>query len=224
MADPSDDESVHEPPAPDVLHAFRAQLTPDFMQDARRYARRRAKLVREVGRRIDPLYHHDLVQDALKDTWSGAARWDPSRQSLLEHVRDLIKQRTFNDRRRARRYRHVSIHAARAANDEISLTNLSIEAVMSEAHSFHGDINPALLSSLLDQVVVELHRLPIRNPDARAVLGCWANGITDGSEVMALTGLSENAYRKARMRILYLAKYLPPELREAAEELLRSAS
>jgi len=206
-----------------VLDAFRKQLTAEFMQDARRYARKRAKLVREVGRRNDPGYHHDLVQQALADTWSGAASWNPSRRSLLEHVYDLVKQRTFNDRRSLRTERHVSIHApTRAANDEISLTARTIEEQISETSDRR--VSPVLVSHLLDRVVSELHRLTARDADARAIIGCWSRGFIEASDVMTLTGFSEYHYHKVRERILYLAKYLPPELREAAEELLRSAS
>lgn len=224
MADTSDDEPVPASPSPDVLHAFRDQLTPELIKAARRYARQRAKLVREVRRRIDPLYHLELVQDALGDTWRGTVRWDPARRSLLDHVRDVIRQRTFNDRRRAGVYQHVSMHHSPVANDEVSMTGLTIEAEMAQAHGSGAVPSPAIVATLLDQVVLELHRLAARDLDARAILGCWAKGITDGSEVMDLTGLAENDYRKARQRILYLARHLPPELRDAAEDTLRSAS
>jgi hypothetical protein len=225
MADTRDEDTVPASPPPAVLDAFRKQLTSEFMRDARRYARKRAKLVRAVGRRNDPSYHQDLVQQALADIWSGAAVWDPGRRPLLDHVRDLIRQRTFNDRRRLRHRQQVSIYAPNhAANDEVSLTSLSIEAQMSEAHPSRTSISPLLVSRLVDRVVLELHRLAARDEGACAILGCWASGVIDASDVMTLTELNEVEYHRARIRILYLAKHLPPELREAAQELLRSVS
>ncbi len=232
MADPRDDDSVPASPPPAVLDAFRKQLTAAFMQDARRYARKRAKLVRVVGRRHDPNDYHELVQQALHDTWRGAAWWDPAEKDLLDHVRDLIKQRTSNERRRlaneGERHqgpRHVSLDApSRAANDEVSSTGLTIAEQTSDAQLADGTVNPARVFDLLRRVIVELHRLAARDVDARAILGCWAKGVIEPSDVMTLTGFSERHYYLVRDRILYLAKYLPPELREAVEDLLRSAS
>lgn len=100
------------------------------------------------------------------------------------------------------------------------MTGLTIEAEMTQAHGSGGVPSPTVVETLLDRVVLELHRLAARDLDACAILGCWAKGITDGSEVMDLTGLAENDYRKARQRILYLARHLPAELREAAEDTL----
>ncbi len=60
--------------------------------------------------------------------------------------------------------------------------------------------------------------------DAIAMLWCWQQSILDRDEVMAIVALDESRYQRARKRLLYLAKHLPPELREAAQDLLRSAS
>lgn len=225
MADTSDDEQVPASPPTAVLDAYREQLTPEFMREARRYARKRAKYLREVGRRYDPTYHHDLVQQALADTWSGKARWEPSEVSLLKHVRGLVRQRTSNERRNLKVRTHVSLYApVTAANDETSETMLTIEEQVSQPHPALRSISPALISSLADRVLIELHRLAARDEHARGMIGCWASGVIEAADVMTLTGMSESTYRAVRERILYLAKYLPPELREAAEELLRSVS
>lgn len=225
MADTSDDLPVPASPPSAVLDAFREQLTPEFLRRARRYARKRAKLVREVGRRNDPQHHEDLVQQALSDTWSGVAGWEPSETPLLDHVRDLIKQRTYNERRSLKVRTYVSLHAPmRAANDEVSGTLLTIEEQLTEAHVARRGINRVLLTDVFDRVLTELHRLAARDEKARAILGCWASGISEPADVMTLTGLSDAEFGRARKRILYLARHLPPELRDAAEELLRSVS
>ncbi len=58
----------------------------------------------------------------------------------------------------------------------------------------------------------------------RAIVSAWEHGFVDCDDVLAFAGLSESAYRAALKRIRRLARRLPPDLREAALDLLRSAS
>jgi hypothetical protein len=49
-------------------------------------------------------------------------------------------------------------------------------------------------------------------------------GITERDEIMEITGLGEAAYDRTRKRLLYLSRDLPPDLRDAVHDHLRSAS
>ncbi|MBP6627867.1 MAG: hypothetical protein KA297_00460 [Kofleriaceae bacterium] len=221
MADHRDDD---EPlggasPSPGVLAAFRDQATPALYLAAHRFARQWAKLPRRAGRRVDHLYARELVQDALADTWSGTLRWDPARRSLLHHVRNAIRWRAWNDARHARRFQHVPWNTA--ANDEASAR---IEVEVHDATNTQTDAGPLILVGLIVTLAAELRRLATGDDEANAILDCWAEGVVERDEVMARTHLSAAQYKAARRRLLYLVKRLPPELREAAGDILRSAS
>jgi hypothetical protein len=81
-----------------------------------------------------------------------------------------------------------------------------------------------MMVSLVRRIVEALHQLARDDDEVRAILGCWDHGFTESEDVITLTGLAEPAFRAARQRILRLEKRLPPDLREAALDLLRSAS
>lgn len=219
MADHKDDEPIDgASPSPDVLAAFRVQATPALYQAAFRFARRWARLPRRAGRRIDHLYPRELVQDALGDTWKGTLRWDPARRSLLAHVRNAIRWRAWTDARHARRFPHVTWNTA--ANDE---TATRIEVEVHEA-TLPDDAGPLILVGLIVTLAAELRKLVANDGHAAAILLCWADTVVERDEVMERTGLTAAEYKAARKRLLYLAERLPPELRDAARDILRSAS
>lgn len=220
MADHRDDEPIDgASPSPGVLAAFREQATPALYQAALRFARQWAKLPRRAGRRIDYLYSRELVQDALGDTWKGTLRWDPSRRSLLDHVRNAIRWRAWTDARHARRFPHVAWNTA--ANDEAA-TRIEVEVLDA---SPPDDAGPLILVGLIVTLAAELRRLVADDDgDAATILLCWSDSIVERGEVLERTGLTTSQYKAARKRLLYLAERLPPELREVARDILRSAS
>ncbi|MBZ0231420.1 MAG: hypothetical protein K8M05_03655 [Deltaproteobacteria bacterium] len=159
------------------------------------------------------------MQDALGDTWKGTLRWDPARRSLLDHVRNAIRWRAWTDARHARRFPHVAWNTA--ANDEAAIR---IEVEVLDA-SPADDAGPLILVGLIVTLAAELRRLVADDDgDAAAILLCWADSIVERDEVLERTGLTTAQYKAARKRLLYLAERLPPELREVARDILRSAS
>ncbi len=220
MADERDDEPLGGASrSPDVLAAFRAQATPALYLAAQRFARQWAKLPRRAGRRVDHLYPRELVQDALADTWNGTLAWDPARRSLLDHVRNAIRWRAWNDARHAKRFPHVAWNTA--ANDE---TSVRIEVEVHDTQASQADAAPLILVGLIVTLAAELRRLAEHDDEAQAILDCWADSIVERDDVMARTHFTAAQYKAARRRLLYLVKRLPPELREAASDILRSAS
>jgi hypothetical protein len=77
---------------------------------------------------------------------------------------------------------------------------------------------------LLRRVVHALQQLADDTREVRAILFCWEHGITDPDHVRALAGLPLPAFKAARERISRLAKRLPSQLREAANDVLRKGS
>ena len=194
-------------------HAFQEQATPALSRAALRYARQRTILVRRAGGRIDNLYPRELVQDALTDTWMGTVSWDPGRCSLLDHIRGLIRSRTWKDATGARRSPHLSV-----------TSDTTAEVDTAWRHATTGSISPVVLAALTASVVRDLRRLADGDPAATAVLDAWRDGLIERDEVMKRTGLAERDYKAARARLAYLVSSLPQSLRETALTHLRSAS
>jgi hypothetical protein len=212
MFDPTD---APEPSIESVRAALAEQGTEKVRRAALRYARQRAILVRRAGRRTDDLYPRELAQDALADTWMGTVAWDPARCPLLDHLRDVIRSRSWKDALSARRSPHFSLDA----DDTAAITS---EASLQFAAQ--GATRPIMIAELTVRVVAELRRLSVGDIAATAILEAWADGYIEQEDVMARTGLTGREYRSARRRLTYLVRSLPRSLREATKTLLRSVS
>jgi hypothetical protein len=195
--------------------AFRQQATGDLWRAALRYARRRATLVRRAGARIDHLYAQDLVEDALGDTWIGTqVTWDPSQCSLREHIRTLIRSRSWKDREAAEQRPHISVDWD--ADDAVEMDE-------STRRDMAGRDSPILFGCVIDAIIAELQRQASGDNDALAILAAWREDLSDRDDVIAYTGLSAREYRKARARLTYLVQKLPQPLRDDARTLLKGA-
>jgi hypothetical protein len=192
------------------------QATEDVLEAARQYARQRARLVRRAGVRVDHLYARELVQDAYADTWAGTdVQWDPAQCSLLEHLRGLIRSRTWKDATGARQRPHVSIDW-----DE----DLVTEVDDAHRHGTQGNVSPIVLARVAATVVQDLQRLAAGDAAATAILAAWEDGLVDRDEVIARTALTDKEYKAARARLTYLVLSLPQSLRETARTVLRGKS
>ena len=192
------------------------QTTDELLRAAHRYARQRAAMVRRAGVRVNHLYARELVQDALSDTWLGRdIVWDPAQCSLLEHLRGLIRSRTWKDATSARQRPHVSIDW-----DE------DLIAVIDEAHynGTQGKVSPIVLAQLASTVIQDLQRMSAGDAAATGILAAWQEGLVDRDEVIARTGLTDNEYKAARARLTYLVLSLPHSVRETARAVLRGNS
>lgn len=195
--------------------AFRQQATDELWRAAHRYARRRAALVRRARGRIDHLYAQDLVEDALGDTWIGTqVTWDPTQCSLREHIRQLIRARSWRDREAAEQRPHISVDWD--ADD-------SVETDESTRRGASTPDDLLLLGRVITAIITELQRLAAGDNEVLAILAAWQESLSDRDDVMAYTRLSAREYRRARERVTYLVQKLPESLRDDARALLRSA-
>jgi hypothetical protein len=219
MPETNPDRSRPGPPLAEIRSALAEQDTVELRVKALRYAEERAARVRKAGRPIPKNYAEELVHDAVVSIWLGARGWDPERQSLHYRLCTIIKDRTWREIKRTLKHAHVSF--------DLAVNDASLDADVQDALAAGSvtDCSPVLIAEMTRQVVDEL-RILVRNDrgGAGAIVACWAQGFFEPDEIMALTGLTRNAFEAARLRILRLAKRLPPELREAAQNLLRSAS
>ena len=95
---------------------------------------------------------------------------------------------------------------------------------LTTAHASQGDLSPLMLAAAARAVVSRLGVLAVAHPSARAIAHAWVAGAIERADVMTMTGLSEVEYAAGRRRLLSLVADLPPHLREAVKDLLRSAS
>jgi hypothetical protein len=204
-----------EPP-PSALQALDEQMTPELMEQLRRYAQARAQQVRRAGRPVSETYARELVDDAYADTRVGDLPWDPQCE-LLAHLKAAIKKRTWLEIRHAHRVPLVSLEAA---NDETMSPHM--QRVLARVP--RNDCNPATLYAMATTVCQQLRSLVPRDVEVAAIVRCWADGFLEKDEVTRRTGLTQAAYRCARERLRATCRGLPSELREAAQDLLRSAA
>jgi len=241
MADPpNDDPSLPRPSLPDIQRALAEQYTDNIRHRAERFAKKRAWMVGRAGIPIPALkkYAEELAHDAMASVWLGTRNWDPARP-LLPRLCWIIKDRTWRETKRAQRHQHVSfdlaandaevIDHADAPDDEPMLRTRSandlghdVETALASA-SF-GDCAPIMLATLARKVVDALQQLAQRDATVRAILDAWELGFIERDEVVLVTCLTKRAYDAGRKRIRRLAKRLPPDLREAVDDILRRAS
>lgn len=219
MADPKP-PSGSGPSLEDIRRALAVQYTPPLRDKLLRFAENRVKQMRWARRPPPKNYAKELVHDAMTSIWLGLRRWDPH-QDLEARLRFLIKERTSREMSRAQKYEHVSYDLA--ANDS-DVVNVKVEEKL--AATAPAPASPLVsmhMAIVARQVAAEMVILAHDDGEVRGILACWERGITEPQDIMAITGLSESAFKHARERILRLARHLPPELREAAYDLLRSA-
>ena len=170
----------------DTVHtAFAEQATAKLIADAEAYARRRARGLSKCGS-VECQLASDLVGDALHDTFEGIVRWDPRRKPLLQHINDVVRQRTHNLLRRAERYPHTS-------TSEVDVA--VIEARLSAVES-----NPRLIS-LAEEVLETLRRCATNDADVLALLDAYEAGAVKKTQVMQGCAMPAAAYARARKRL-----------------------
>ena len=103
-----------------------------------------------------------------------------------------------------------------------ALTLPSLMIVMGRKKSSQGDISAVVLPALVARTCHAL-RQATKERDCIDIVRAWELGFIDRDEILALTGLDEAAYRRARGRLFYLAGDLPDELRQLVRDYIRSA-
>jgi len=85
--------------------------------------------------------------------------------------------------------------------------------------------SPSDLRAMLTAICQELRPRLSCDHEASGVVRCWEDGSMERDIVMQMTGLTEAGYERTVKRLFYASRRrLPPELREAAQDLLRKAS
>ncbi len=206
----------------ELARALREQFTPRVNTELRRHAEYRARMVRAAGRTCPPppRYARELVYDAYADTWSGERAWDPTRCSLAEHLRGVIDSRTWNELKSRRQY--TSLDARPIANHNEDRVGDDRLALVDKLTAACGDTSSVAFPALVARTCHAL-RQATKERDCIDIVRAWELGFLDRDEILALTGLDEITYRRARSRLFYLAGDLPDELRQLVRDYIRSA-
>lgn len=83
------------PTDPMLLEAFERELTPDVARRLLELATRRTTMLRAAGVEVGGDEPRRLVHDAIADTLSQLAPWRPEEARLVQHLRGLIRRRTW---------------------------------------------------------------------------------------------------------------------------------
>jgi hypothetical protein len=204
-------------PPPGWRAEFERQATRDLIERLTRYARRRAQMIVRVGRKVDPLYARELVQDAIGDTLEGRRSWDPARTTLLAHLMGVVHSRSGHDLVRAATFRHRSLDDSA---DDNSVDGRPLEAEASHAFARHAGAPEELIVSHARRAVDEIRRACSADRNLFQLLDAFENGKVERRDVMEFTGMSAKTYDNARHRLFRLVAKLPAELHESAAELL----
>jgi hypothetical protein len=197
--------------------AFEKQATRDLVDRVTRYARKRGKMIERVGRKVDPLYARELVQDAIGDTLDGRRVWDPERTTLLAHLMAVVHSRTGHEMVRARHLPHRSLDDSA---DDNSSDGRPLETEASHALARHASVPEELIALHARRAVEALRRASAGDTTMAQLLDAFEHGKVDRRDVMEWSGMSAKTYNNVRHRLMRLVEKLPTELRENVNELL----
>lgn len=195
-------------PSEEWIDAFDEQNTDEMRKAVKRFARSRARWVAQAGGRGDDAYAEELVQDALTDTLFGSLSWDPAAKALAQHIRDVVRCRTKDERRRAGRFRHHSMDALEPSAAAMS----EIEGCLSREHQVASPESIAFSH----QALAYIRDAASKDPPIARIIDAIEAGASEPADIMSVAEMSEKTYRKARLRLARLAKQLPNDVLQGA--------
>ena len=189
------------PFAPDEawLTAYEEQLTPVMV---RRCAAAVTALLRSsagMSRQGAEPYARELVQDALADTFLGVLRWHPSKETLENHLRDVIRWRVRNERQRTAR--HVSLDDPGDSSRQILTAAQEMEAALVGALAHEESAEERAIERL-----AQLRRMAEGDAEVSAMIEVYESGARSRADVMILMDLTSAEYKKIRARLCRLGK------------------
>lgn len=163
-----------------------------MLRRVERYAARRIQGLDKAGFAVDDYAARELVQDALHDTVTGVIHWDHTRKQLDAHLLDILQVRTKRLRRKAERYRHLSLSAQ--SSDDASAQD-EIDAALVEQAPRRS------VSSYAAEVMAELRELAASDELVLRMLDAFDQGASKRAEVIQTAKFSLVQYHNARRRL-----------------------
>ena len=147
-------------------------------------------------------YEHELVQDAIADTALGVLRWDPPRESLKEHILDVIRTRTNHHYLHASRFRHERVDV---------LDGDTAPELVAEVETALDDRAPSsdpAVATLAVELLAELRKRAALDSSVLRMLDAFVCGAVTKADVMHDANLSDSEYHAARIRLGRLVRKL----------------
>lgn len=213
VGESSDDNLRSARPEPLVhaeawIEAFDEQCTEAMLKRLRRYA---LLLARVPGGELlgdAACYAEEQVQAAVTDLVAGVLRWDPSSRNLEPYLTDVIRLRVRRDRKRAARFKQVSINATPCSDRGSPIREADLQ--LAAGASVHGDEREVNGSDSLTRTMQRLRDFLSEDPLALRFLDAIDAIDHDAptrSEIMKVAGLTRAEYHNTRRRIArYLAR------------------
>jgi hypothetical protein len=191
-------------PPPEWRALFRAQATPEMIDDVVAYTASHASCVAYLNGRRTPATVFEMVQDSLGDTFAGVVTWHPDRCSLGMHLKSVIRSRLSHEFERAEHLKHVSLPDV---GDRRATEAIAIDA----APSATGRKN-----RFAEEFTERLRALADGDEPVLQLIECYCDGITERRKVCRATGMTTTTFHNADRRLQRLVTNLPEELRMAA--------
>jgi hypothetical protein len=220
-APPAPRRRKDEPFTPSIewTRALHAQLTAEARVKVLTYAYMLGAGRERAGLVTGDDWAQEAVHAAIGDTLAGRIRWRFERVSLVRHLKDTIRSRTWKEAERSRRFRHVSIDAPEPyAEEEVDEQPTAVEAALTSRRGRRERDELAALD--LQRKVIEGLRAGADDPHQAAILGALEIGLTDKADICAHTGLTGDEYHAARRKLQRRACKLRADLIESAKEAL----
>lgn len=195
---------------PHVL-AELAQFGPEGTRGVLRYAAQRVRMLSDAGCPVANDEAEIIVADAIADTLTGVVTWDP-RYPLSYHLCSVVRTRSSNQLKQARRRGYTSLEAA---HDRDALEPLEDHQAPSRPDVL---VERALVT---EQLYRSVRRQAVRDSLVIALLDAYMIGCVQPHDVMKLTGMTRADFLNARRRLDRMLMQLPPSLRRAAFDVLR---
>lgn len=204
-------------PSENWIEKFEKECIEALLKRARRYA---ARYAQGVGWEFPSASTHDpddVVANVVRDTLSGALRWNHETEEFAQHLFDAIRSRVTCHVERAKRYRHESIDATDANG---------VSPIMSEVE--------AQLQATADEATVDtseraaetircLRHLARRKPLVLRMLTAFEEGATEMTDVMEAAGMTLEEYQNARRQLARLTERLPSHLKPRGYTVAKGA-
>jgi hypothetical protein len=209
VGESSDDNLRSTRPEPFVhgeawIEAFYEQCTEALLKRLRRYALLLARVPGGEHLGDAASYAEEQVQAVMADLVEGVLRWDPSTKNLEPYLMDVIRLRVRRDRKRAARFKHVSIDATPSSNPGMPIGDMQLQLA---AHVDDGEVrSPDSMTRSMQRLrsFFSDDPLALRLLDA---IGAIDQDAATRSEIMKVARLTRAEFHNTRRRIArYLAR------------------
>lgn len=207
VGESSDDNVRSTRPEPFVhaeasIEAFDEQCTEALLKRLRRYALLLARVPGGEHLGDATSYAEEQVQAAVTDLVGGVLRWDPSTTDLEPYLMDVIRLRVRRDRKRAARFKHVSIDATPSNHSGMPFREMELQ--LATGASAHADEREVSSLSSMTHDMQRLRSIFSQDPLALRFLDAIDAIDPDAvtrSEIMKVAGLTRAEYHNTRRRI-----------------------